>query len=406
MGMQDSGRSWLNRLWCGTAVLGIGASLWAFWLTYDDSRDRAASEREIAQACAGLVSGEDVMDLRGGTVRAATDGAIAPEAPAPGWCQVYGVPGPGRSEGLLTLSVRTSVDGEPLHTVGDEVSREPFTYDFGEGDPTRRADRPDGRPLGDGSLGSYTDRSVTVRAECAAGTSDEGPGLLTVTARADYDDVSGEDLSRLASLAHGATERAAAALSCETRLPELPDRLDPPSRSLGAADTADGSCAWYGRHPDRAEEPRLPDRALDLPTAPRAAEEYCLLAMSPDRVRSVPLKHEDAADYGNSAVTHSPWWLRTASYFGADARSVGRDDLRDEYRALAPGTAGVHRSGVLWASSVCDGEPALHTLTLSYTYDGLLAELRKPLFEAYVTDITDRRGCTDVKLPRESDYRD
>ncbi|MER7494888.1 hypothetical protein ABT033_20040 [Streptomyces pharetrae] len=29
-----------------------------------------------------------------------------------------------------------------------------------------------------------------------------------------------------------------------------------------------------------------------------------------------------------------------------------------------------------------------------------------PLFKAYVTDITDRRGCTDVKLPRESDYRD
>ncbi|MGX1132517.1 hypothetical protein RKD49_004707 [Streptomyces glaucescens] len=111
--------SMTTRLWSGTAVLAIGASLWAFWLTYDDSRDRAASEREIAEACAGLVSGEDVMDLHGGTARATTDRTIDLEAPAPGWCRVYGVPGPHRSDGLLTLSVRTSTDGAPLHTVGD-----------------------------------------------------------------------------------------------------------------------------------------------------------------------------------------------------------------------------------------------------------------------------------------------
>ncbi|MEV8549666.1 hypothetical protein AB0L04_07475 [Streptomyces glaucescens] len=45
-------------------------------------------------------------------------------------------------------------------------------------------------------------------------------------------------------------------------------------------------------------------------------------------------------------------------------------------------------------------------MTLSYTYGGLLAELRKPLFESYVTEVTARRGCTAVKLPPESAYRD
>jgi hypothetical protein len=399
--------SMMTRLWSGTAVLGIGASLWAFWLTYDDSRDRAASEREIAEACAGLVSGEDVMDLHGGTVRATTDRTIDLEAPAPGWCRVYGVPGPDRSDGLLTLSVRTSADGAPLHTVGDEGASEPFFYDSGEQDVTRRADRPEARPLGDGTLGSYTDQSVTVRADCATPGSGDTPALLTVTARADYDDVSGEDLSRLASIAHGAAERAAAALGCETGLPDLPDRLDPPSRTLRAADTAKHSCAWYGPYLDRTGRSRLPDRALGLPTAPRAAEETCLLAMSPDRARAVRWSGpEDTADYGDSALTHSPWWMRTASYFGTDARSVGYEDYGSDLRHLRPGTAGGHESGILWASSTCGGEPALHTLTISYTYDGVIADRRRALFEAYVADITERRGCTDVRLPGEKDYWD
>ncbi|OKJ88197.1 hypothetical protein AMK31_12495 [Streptomyces sp. TSRI0107] len=73
---------------------------------------------------------------------------------------------------------------------------------------------------------------------------------------------------------------------------------------------------------------------------------------------------------------------------------------------LRPGTAGGHESGILWASSTCDGEPALHTLTISYTYDGVIADRREALFEAYVADVTERRGCTEVKLPGGKDYWD
>jgi hypothetical protein len=403
----------LTRLWCGTAVAGIGASLWAFWLTYDDMRDRAASEREIARACAGLVSGEDVMDLRGGMVRATAGRTVRKTDLADGaggQCRVYRVPEPGTSDSLFTLRIRTSSDRQGVYVVGDELgtgARQPFDYDFdhGEQDPTRRADNPEGRPLGDGALGSYTDESVTVRADCGA----SGPGLLTVTASADYENVSTEDLERLASMARGAATRAADAVGCETRLPALPDRLDPPSRTLRTARAADGSCAWYARHLGRAGTDRalLPDRAQGVPTSPRAPEETCLLAVSPDRARAArDGGQEDAARFGDSATTHSPWWIRTASYFGTDARSVAHEGYRDGHHPLRPGTAGGHPSGVLWASSTCAGEPALHTMTISYTYDGVLAALRKPLFESYVTDITQRRGCTDVKLPAGEAYWD
>lgn len=154
-------RTPLTRLWCGAAVLGIGASFWAFWLTYDDARDRAASERKIAAACGGLVSGEDVMDLRGGMVRAETaDREVDPRYP-PGVCRIYRVPESGNSDGLLTLALRTSSDATPVHFVGDDIGSEPFDY-FGheekgedEGDVTRRADRTEGQPLGDGPLGVY-----------------------------------------------------------------------------------------------------------------------------------------------------------------------------------------------------------------------------------------------------------
>ncbi|MGP4083779.1 hypothetical protein [Streptomyces sp. KR55] len=402
------GPGWLVRLWCGTAVLGIGASLWAFWLTYDDARDRAASEREIAAACGGLVSGEDVMNLRGGMVRAKPDDLrLDPESRLPGLCRIYRVPEPGHTDELFTLLVRTSSDGQPLHYVGDDVATEPFDYRLHEKDVTRQADHPEGRPLGDGSLGNYGDDFVTVRAECTNGTSDgDIPQLLRVTARAQYDEVSDGDRSRLAAIAHRATARAAAEIGCETRLHDLPATLAPVGATLQAADTADASCAWYDRYIARTGQGRLPDRMMEVPTTPRSAEEPCLLAMSPDRVRTVRWSGpEDAQKYGDSALTHSPWWMRTVSYFGPDTASVGYDDILDGDRYLKPGTAGGHEGGgILWASSTCDGQPAVHTLTISYTYDGVIGDRMQDVFRAYVDDITERRGCTDMRFPAGEDY--
>jgi hypothetical protein len=49
----------------------VGLSQYACWLTYDDIRDHAASEREITAASAGLANPDEVMDLDGGTLLAA-----------------------------------------------------------------------------------------------------------------------------------------------------------------------------------------------------------------------------------------------------------------------------------------------------------------------------------------------
>jgi len=66
-------RAGLIGLWRWTAWGGIGLSLYAGWLTADDIRDRASSERDISAACDRLVSGAAVMDLQGGMVRAEAD---------------------------------------------------------------------------------------------------------------------------------------------------------------------------------------------------------------------------------------------------------------------------------------------------------------------------------------------
>ncbi|MFI6730868.1 hypothetical protein NRF20_44130 [Streptomyces sp. R-74717] len=115
--------------------------------------------------------------------------------------------------------------------------------------------------------------------------------------------------------------------------------------------------------------------------------------------------HDDEHDYARSALTHSPWWLRTASYFDAEARTVGYDASGGEDKIITAGTAG-HASGAWWASSICDGKPALHTLSSSYTYDNVLGpRTLSALFRAYVDDITKRRGCTHVTYPDTKDFR-
>ncbi|MFJ6634490.1 hypothetical protein ACIQMR_24340 [Streptomyces sp. NPDC091376] len=54
--------------------------------------------------------------------------------------------------------------------------------------------------------------------------------------------------------------------------------------------------------------------------------------------------------------------------------------------------------------AVCDGRPALHTLTVSFTYDDVVLDRLPALLRAYVDDITRRRGCTDVTFPEPSDF--
>lgn len=114
---------------------------------------------------------------------------------------------------------------------------------------------------------------------------------------------------------------------------------------------------------------------------------------------------DDKRRDARSALTYSPWWLRTASYFGAEAGTVGYDTFTSKDAIIKTGTAG-HASGAWWASSTCNGKPALHTLTSSYAYDNMLApQTLSSLFRAYVDAITKQRGCTHVTYPDAKDFR-
>jgi hypothetical protein len=373
------GAGWI-RLWRWTAWGGIGLSLYAGWRTVDDIRDRASSERDIKAACAQLVSGAAVMDLRGGMVRAETsedDRLDVRELPGTSKCAVYKVADSGKTEFLFTLVVQGINSTRPLNWVGDDS--EPFYSTDADGgmksDPTAVADQhPEPHPVGDGTLGWYGNWYTTVRAECGQGSSPRTPELLHITARADYKKVSAADRQRLAHIARSAAAKLADRIGCRTQLRALPD-----------------------------------DQLATVPSAlhqDASPVESCVLAVSPDQVgRIADGLPDDKRSYARSALTHSPWWLRTASYFGTEARTVGYDDVGSEYEIIRTGTAG-HADDIWWASSICNGKPALHTISSSYAYDSVLgSQALSSLFRAYVDDITKRRGCTHVTYPDAKDFR-
>ncbi|MGW6403306.1 hypothetical protein [Streptomyces sp. NPDC055134] len=390
---------------------GIGLSLYAGMLTIDDIRDRASSERDIAAACDHLVSGAQVMDLQGGMVRAQSaeyDEYRLDTRHLPSACTIYKESASHRTTDLFRLIVESSDAAEPVNVAGDRDS--PFStldgYDQKD-DVTAVADRkPEAWPLGDGTLGSYTNFRTTIRAECGPDSGKAVPRLLNVTAVARYPEVSAEDRQRLARIARSATQQLTRRIGCRTQLPALPDRMTAVPSKLRKAASATGSCRWASELVKEQGQGRLPDRALTIPARHANPVEGCLLAASPRRVRAIAGGLDsDLRDYADGALTHSPWWLRTVSYFGAEAESVGYVEVGDDVM-LKPGTAG-GKDGIWWASSICDGKPALHTLTAAHVYDNVLDHKSlSSLFRAYVDDITTRRGCTHVIYPAAKDFRD
>ncbi|MFF9621711.1 hypothetical protein [Streptomyces griseosporeus] len=147
----------------------------------------------------------------------------------------------------------------------------------------------------------------------------------------------------------------------------------------------------------------MPDRALAVPIRNANPVEGCLLAVSPDPMRqAISRLPEKKRELLRSNFTH--WWMRTVSYFGSEAATVGFNDL-GKSQIIKPGTAGHNRS-LWWASSLCAGQPALHTVFFDFTYaDSLDPQTRSDLFRAYVDDITRRRGCTHVKYPALKDFQ-
>ncbi|WP_267245049.1 hypothetical protein [Streptomyces sp. PR69] len=404
-----------NRLIVGVALLGLAFGGWSLWTGLDELRTRARSQEEIAKACGGLVDPDKVLSLHGGTLRAQApddaDDRITAPVTGPDDCVVYRVTGKDKLFGLFQLSIRPKPNERYAHLVGNSVTA-PFENEIREGtdNPVGDADVPMDHPLGDGRLGSYTQDSVTMKAVCDT----PGDGKLTsvsATALASYDSekVTAEERKTLAALAREAVQKAAAQLDCSAQLTRPPKNLDPPNRRLGAATAADGTCAWYARFLRGADRGRLPDRFLAAPTSARAWTESCLLALSTDELRRIwpelsPWLHRDFEL--EPFLRHLPWWMQAESFFGDEATAVTAEGVTDQ-TPLKPGTAGeVGGANVWWASSTCQGQPALHTLTVAYPYDRTVRADLSAVFRAYVDDVTARRGCTDVKFPSASAFEE
>ncbi|WP_166027021.1 hypothetical protein [Streptomyces chilikensis] len=389
---------WLVQVWTVAAVVGIVAGAPVIVRTvgqaYDDHRAPGESARVVDEACAGLVTGEEALRLENGTDRLSAERGLSPG----GLCTIHGAD-EDRHEPLLELRA-TAV----THTVGTPAfGGGPFGSDPAPDGLPARVATPEPQPLGDGSPGSHTDHEVTVRAVCGPGSGKSAPGVLLVTARSGEAPLSRAGLDRLARVARAAVPGAAAMRKCRTEVPAFPTGLTPVGRALRPLTGADGSCAWLEEHVERsarreAAADALPDRMVEVPVAPRSAAEPCLLAPGAERtgegLAGLP-EDERRKEGGRLRDGRSHWYLRTDSYFGPDAERVRRATWPDGDRPLDPGTSGHDPdTGLLWASSTCDGAPAVHAMTVGRPYGRVLADRLPALFRAYVEDVTERRGCT------------
>ncbi|WP_405765255.1 hypothetical protein OHU34_06325 [Streptomyces sp. NBC_00080] len=176
-------RAGLIGLWRWTAWGGIGLSLYAGWLTADDLRDRASSERDISAACDGLVSGAAVMDLQGGMIRAKAsdyDEYRIDTRELHSSCTVYKVPGPGKTTSLFTLVVRRSDASEPMNWIGDDSGLEPF-YDTDDTEVLGGQDA-----IIEAGTAGHADGAWWASSVC-----DGKPALHTLSSSYTYDDILG-----------------------------------------------------------------------------------------------------------------------------------------------------------------------------------------------------------------------
>ncbi|MGW0839399.1 hypothetical protein ACWD26_04435 [Streptomyces sp. NPDC002787] len=407
-------RNAFNKLVATTAVLGIGASGWAGWLEVEEYRDRLTSRERITEACAGLVDPDRVLGLNGGTARArAGHGSDDPFTldSLPGGCAIYRVEEPGTSYGHFAMSVHTNPGDDHPNIVSDRLNPFFARNRGGAEDVTRVADQSPDYPLDqpaedDGRLGHYNDDTVTFKVGCE--TAKDGVTSVNVVAEALYDDVSRQDRVTVIELAADAAYKVADRVGCtpEYRYPASFPRLWIPDAELKKAPEAKGSCRWYAEFLGQEERGRLPDRTLETPrVGEHSFKDSCLLAASPAHVKRVwPELPEDYDEY-KGLLDHSPWWLRTESYFGDEARKVVGETFGGRRTPLTPGTSGRAGLGYIWwTSSTCDGEPAIHALTVSYTYVRAIEPRLRPLFKAYVDDITAARDCTDIDFPAPSAF--
>ncbi|WP_031509901.1 hypothetical protein [Streptomyces megasporus] len=415
-------RTLFNRVLCGTAVFAIGLSGWTLWGLWD-------RRHTVDEACGGLVPVGEVLALSGsgGEITPAdniTEGIHLDDAPLPQSCVLRSeevAEAAGRKSGTRQFFI-AQVATEPTRWTSEPVD-DSFEDALDPSNPYIRVPVVP-QPLGGGIAGKVTENSVTVRLPCPGGEH-RGAGIAAVRASATLDlafyrafapdgQLRQADRDRLADIAVATANNLADELGCPERLPEPPDGIPALNTEPVAPDEAEGTCAWYGRA-GLDESPVntsgwLPDRVLEARADERVWQERCLLSVSRDARREAYDRHVDDPAYrefreAEAGEGRRNWWLSAESFFGDAAVHVATDPIDDE-RVAIPGRGGFDGgANAWWATSVCDGKPAVHVLTAGYPYSEAVGRHLEPVFRAYVEDVAERRGCTDVVLPAKSDYR-
>lgn len=399
-------RNAVNVLLCIAALGGIGL---AGWSLYDSARTwqhRGESRTAIREACADLLDADAVMRLDGGrdwlvpsevTRREHLDLRQLPDecvllSPYEAYgktrwttyfgLKVHALP----QQGLHVLDT----DDEPFRRPGPQAADKDVTDEVADPLPA---------PLGDGSGGSYSARTVSVTAVCARPVA--GVSAYRASATARYGDPTDRERRALAAMARRAAVTAAERNGCAATAPELPATLPAQGRTLGPAEQGAGSCAWYAAFlRGRQDRERLPDKALGAPVSEHGASESCVLALDTDTRTDIQarLMAEGVETGGPSDRWTNPWWLRTFSYFGDDAAGITMEAGARKGAAIAPGQAG-REYRLLYAAATCQGRPAVLGMTVAFRYDGVLGPRFDEVFKAYATETVTRRGCTGLVLP-------
>lgn len=405
MRIPDGVRKTVNVVLCLAAVVAIGWSGREIWMVWNN-------HRQIDAACGGLVPAGRVLDLSeaGGTIthRVLDEDSFDPDTGIPHDCELYSTEAgerAGTSTGIrwfFTGQMGVLPDGQPL--IADAPMKGPL------GIRSRTTYPP--QPLGGDIAGRVTDSSVTVQLPCEEGTA-EDESVRALWARAELmprrgGQVSGHDRAVLAETAVETANNLADRLGCAERLPDAPDEVPALTAGPVPAARAEGTCAWYGKT-GLADRSPYPDEVVESRTDGLAWHESCGLVLDFGRADRVYAEEADSHDWLNSPDTPGEWFVSLHTYAGPVAENIGLTSTDDGEisEPAVPGKAGRSATDpVWWASSVCDGRPQVHTMTVGRpSYARLVASRMEDLFRAYVDDVTIRRHCTDVVLPGHSTFR-
>lgn len=406
---RDSVRKSVNVLLCVTAVAGIGLSGTVLWQTLN-------ARHQINEACAGLVPAGRVLALSpaGGTIthRVADEGTIELNQSLPQDCEIFSTEAGEKnatSSGerwFFTATVGVLPSGAEEQWMPED-SLDYLVYPYSDY-PTYPAE-----PLGGGMSGEVTASSVTVSLPCPEGTSsgepikelwartalmDPGPAFL------DNGQLTSHDRNTLAETAVGTANNLAEHLGCADRLPGPPENIPASEEGPVPAVRADGTCAWY-RKAGFAHDKQLPDQVLESRTGDKLWDEQCGLTLSDTRASALWESNSAKTAGVDRPEQPAEWYVSLHTYAGEPAKHVYLKSDYDDYPVAAPpGQAGRSDRSIWWASSVCDGEPQVHTMTVSYGYDQLTIPALEKVFRAYVIDVVARRDCANTEFPDSSAF--